>query len=101
LKTTHLLSVVGALLALAPAADAFDRVITHDNRFLQCKKVREEAGNYRIEFEHDVVVLAKDKVKAVEVSGNMADYVPKDDDERQKLAQGFIKYKGKWFSKAA
>ncbi|MBL8804598.1 MAG: DUF1570 domain-containing protein [Planctomycetes bacterium] len=101
MKTIQLLSLVGALLTLAPVADAFDRVITHDNRFLECKKVREDGSNYRIEFEHDVVVLAKDKVKAVEISGDMSDYVPKDDDERQKLAQGFIKYKGKWFSKAA
>ncbi len=91
-----------ALLALSSLAQAaFDRVITHDNRILECRKAREEGGNYRLEFEHGVITLAKDKVKAVEIQGDMSDYVPKDDDERQKLAQGFVKYRGRWLSKMA
>lgn len=91
-----------ALLALGSLAQAaFDRVITHDNRILECRKAREEGGNYRLEFEHGVITLAKDKVKAVEIQGDMSDYVPKDEDERQKLAQGYVKYKGRWMSKPA
>jgi tetratricopeptide (TPR) repeat protein len=97
--TTVLASTALATAAFEPAA--FDRVITHDNRVLECKKVREEGANYRVEFEHGVLTLAKDKVKAVEVQGDMSDYVPKDDDERAKLAQGYVKYRGRWLSKPA
>lgn len=89
-------------MVLASSAQAaFDRVITYDNRILECRKAREEGGNYRLEFEHGVITLAKDKVKAVEIQGDMSDYVPQNDDERQKLAQGYVKYKGRWMSKPA
>ncbi len=99
LAAASLATTALATAAIEPAS--FDRVITHDNRVLECKKVREEGANYRVEFEHGTLTLAKDKVKAVEVQGDMSDYVPKDDDERAKLAQGYVKYRGRWLSKPA
>ncbi len=90
-----------ALISLASSALA-DRVITIENRVLEPKKVREKDGGYVIEFEHGTVVLRdKSLVKAVEIEGDMSDYVPANEDERQKLAQGFVRYRGKWMSKSA
>ncbi len=31
----------------------------------------------------------------------MSDYVPQNDDEREKLEQGYVRYQGKWLSKPA
>jgi tetratricopeptide (TPR) repeat protein len=53
-------------------------------------------------FEHGEIVLADGSaVQAVEIEGDMSEYVPKDEDERAKLAQGFVRYRGKWLSKPA
>jgi hypothetical protein len=85
---------VFALPALA------DRVLTRDGRVLAVKKARVEGTGYRFTFEHgDIVVNAKDGVQSVEIEGDMSEYVPQNDDEKQKLEQGYVKYKGKWFSK--
>jgi tetratricopeptide (TPR) repeat protein len=47
------------------------------------------------------VIADKSVVQSVEIEGDMSDYVPQNDDEREKLAQGYVKYKGKWLSKPA
>jgi hypothetical protein len=87
--------------ALAPLAFA-DRVITNDNRVIEVKKAREKDGGYVLQFEHGEIVLPDKKlVKAVEIEGDMSEYVPQNDDEKQKLAQGFVKYRGRWLSKPA
>ncbi|MCC7015185.1 MAG: hypothetical protein IT454_21685 [Planctomycetes bacterium] len=106
MKSIHLpwRVLIGAAVLLASAGVPAwaDRVITHDNRVLTCKKVREKDGGYLVEFEHGTVVL-KDKalVKAVEIEGDASEYIPQNDDERKKLADGYVKYRGKWFSKNA
>jgi tetratricopeptide (TPR) repeat protein len=96
-----LASTALAGVALAPLANA-DVVVTTDGRILEVKKAREKDGGYVLEFEHGTIVL-KDKslVKAVEIEGDMADYVPQNDDEKQKLAQGFVRYRSQWWSKPA
>jgi hypothetical protein len=96
--------VASFVLASALAADALsaDRVITHDNRIISVKKAREKDGGYVLQFEHgEITIPDKAAVKAVEIEGNMADYVPADDDEKSKLEQGYVKYRGKWLSKKA
>ncbi|NUP96782.1 MAG: hypothetical protein HUU28_11525 [Planctomycetaceae bacterium] len=89
-----------ALLLLAPAWA--DRLVTTDNRVLVCRKARAEGDGYKLEFENGTIVLAdKSLVKAVEIEGDMSDYVPANEDERKKLEQGYVKYKSKWMSKPA
>ncbi len=86
-----------ALLASSALAD---RVLTKDGRVLAVKKARVEGQGYRFTFEHgEIVVPTKELVQSVEIEGDMSEYVPANDDEKEKLAQGYVKYKGKWFSK--
>ncbi len=89
------------LLAWAPLARA-DRVITADGREVTPLKAREEGGGYRLVFEHGEIVLEdKSLVQAVEIEGDMSDYEPQNDDERDKLAQGYVRFGGRWLSKPA
>jgi len=93
---------LGALLfACVPLARA-DRLVTTDGRVIELKKARAEGEGYRLSFQNGEILL-KDKsaVKAVEVEGDMSDYVPKDETERANLAKGFVKYGGAWMSKQA
>ena len=85
-------------LALTCAAPArADRVLTTDGRVLAPKKARVEGAGYRLEFENGTIVLAdKSLVASAEIEGDMSDYVPANDDEREKLAQGYVKYRGRW-----
>src|SRR4029079_1121814 len=95
-------ALVGVALAcLAPFASA-DRVVTQDGRILAPKKARPEGAGYKLEFEHGVIVVPdKSLVREVEIEGDMSDYVPQNDDEKQKLAQGYVKYRSRWMSAPA
>src|SRR6187431_1973478 len=74
-----------------------DRVVTTDGRILAPKKARAEGAGYRLEFENGTILLTdKSLVASAEIEGDMSDYVPANDDEREKLAQGYVKYRGKW-----
>jgi len=87
------------LLALATPSALADRVLTTDGRVLTPQKAREEGAGYRLTFVHGVVVLTdRALIASAEIEGDMADYVPQNDDERQKLAQGYVKHRGKWMS---
>lgn len=88
------------LLALGGAAAA-DTLVTEDGRVLECKKARESQQGYTLTFENGVIEVPRALVAEVAIEGDMADYTPQNDDEAQKLAQGFVKYRGKWMSKAA
>jgi hypothetical protein len=90
-----------ALVCCAPFAAA-DRLVTQDGRILAPKKARPEGAGYKLEFEHGSIVLPdKSLVREIEIEGDMADYVPQSDDEKQKLAQGYVKYRGRWMSAPA
>jgi tetratricopeptide (TPR) repeat protein len=90
--------LAGFVFALAPARA--DRVLTKDGRVLSPKKARVQGEGYRFVFENgEILVATKDFVQSVEIEGDMSEYVPQNEDEKQKLAQGYVKYKGKWFSK--
>jgi hypothetical protein len=92
---------LGVTCFLAPFALA-DRVVTQDGRILSPKKARTEGTGYKLTFANGEVVLPdKTLVREVEIEGDMSDYVPANDDEKQKLAQGFVRYQKKWFSAAA
>src|SRR5262249_23975475 len=91
---------VGLALCAAPALA--DRVITDDGRVIQPKKARPKDGGYLLEFEMgDIFVADPSRLKAVEIEGDMSEYVPQNEDEKQRLAQGFVRFQGKWLSKPA
>ncbi|MGK2856995.1 MAG: hypothetical protein ACSLFQ_07300, partial [Thermoanaerobaculia bacterium] len=95
------LFALAALCATAPLASA-DRLITKDGRVLSCKKARPEGAGYKVVFENgEILVPDKTLVQSVEVEGDMSDYVPANDDEKKKLADGYVKYQGKWLMKPA
>jgi hypothetical protein len=95
------LALAFALAAIALSATA-DRLVTTDGRVIEVKKARVEGAGYRLTFEHGEIALAdKAAVKAVEIEGDMSDYVPKDDTEKANLAKGFVKYGGAWMTKQA
>jgi len=94
------LLLVGAFLLAASPLAFSDRVITIDGRQLTVNKARAEGEGYRLEFPHGTITLQDGSlVKAVEIEGDMSDYVPKDDRERDFLEKGFVRYHGKWMSK--
>ncbi|NOT30464.1 MAG: DUF1570 domain-containing protein [Planctomycetes bacterium] len=90
-----------ALCALA-APVAADRLITNDGRILEVEKARQlPDGSYQLVFESGEIPCPKRFVASVEVEGDMSDYVPADENERKKLADGYVRYRGKWLAKAA
>jgi hypothetical protein len=86
-------------LALAAAPLRADTLVTKDGRVIEVKKAREEGAGYRLWFEAGEITVPKEHVASVEIEGDMADYVPKDEKEKQVLAQGYVRHKGKWISK--
>ena len=89
-------------LALLGEPALADRVITDDGRVIQPKKARPKDGGYLLEFEMGEIFVADPaRLKAVEIEGDMSEYVPQNEDEKTKLAQGFVRYQGKWLSKPA
>ena len=92
---------LGVLLCTASPLWA-DRLVTTDGRILEVKKARVEGQGFRLTFDNGEIVLKDSSlVKAVEIEGDMSDYVPKDETERTNLAKGFVKYGGAWMSKQA
>src|SRR5262245_11556257 len=87
-------------VALLAASASADSLVTKDGRVIQVKKAREEGANYRLVFAAGEIVVPKSQVASVEIEGDMSDYVPKDDKEKEFLAKGYVRHKGKWMSKA-
>ncbi len=96
--------VGAALLLLLCAPDALaDRIVTKDGRVVTPAKAREVDGALKLTFETGGEIVVKDRslVRSIEVEGDMSDYVPANKDEEEKLAQGFVRYRSKWWSKPA
>jgi len=97
-RITFILLLAGLFSTSATA----DRVITDDGRIITPKKAREEGGGYRLTFESgEILLTSKEGIKAIEIEGDMSDYVPKDENEQKKLDDGYVRYRGKWYSKKA
>ena len=103
LRTASTRLACAAWLACALAAPAAaDRLITNDGRILEIKKARPlPDGSYQLVFVSGDVTCPKEFVGSVEVEGDMSDYVPANEDEKKKLADGYVKFRGKWMIKAA
>ncbi|MFT7485491.1 MAG: hypothetical protein ACI9F9_001341 [Candidatus Paceibacteria bacterium] len=89
------------LLALSPAAAAAaDRLITEDGRVIDLVKGRKTEVGYTLTFNAGEILVGPDSgIASIEIEGDMADYVPQNEDEKKKLADGFIRYRGKWMSR--
>ncbi len=94
-----LAATLAAVAVAAPAAA--DKLLTTDGRVIDVKKARKSGDDYELTFEHGTIVCPPQYVASVEIEGDMSDYVPKNDDEKQKLEQGFVRYQGRWWSKPA
>jgi tetratricopeptide (TPR) repeat protein len=95
-------ALVALVLCGSSPALLADRVVTRDGRILTPKKARAEGTGYRFVFEHGEILLEDGaQVQSVEIEGDMSDYVPQNDDERRKLADGYVRYRGRWLSKPA
>lgn len=93
---TALLLALPCLLAASAAADT---LVTRDGRVIEVAKAREDPAGYRLKFQAGEITVPKEHVASVEIEGDMSDYTPKDDKERDFLAQGYVRHKGKWISK--
>jgi len=79
-----------------------DRVITTDGRVVTPIKARKIDEGYRLEFEHgEILVTRPGLIQAIEIEGDMSDYEPRNEDEREKLERGYVRFEGKWMSKPA
>lgn len=87
-----------ALLCTCPLVSA-DTLVTADGRVIEVKKARLVGDTYRLEFEPGEILCPEEMVASVEMEGDMSEYVPKDDREREFLEKGYVRYKGKWLSK--
>ena len=102
--TTWRLAAVAlvAFLSAGSTPGFADRVVTRDGRVIEVKKARQKGDGYELELEHGTIVLPDaSAVKEVEIEGDMSEYVPRNDDEREKLEQGYVRFEGKWLSKAS
>ncbi len=86
---------------LGARSAAADTLVTVDGRIVECREARESAAGYALTFEHGSIEVPRSAVAEVVSEDGLSDYVPQNEDERQKLAEGFVRYRGKWMSKAA
>ncbi len=103
MRTPLVRGLAAALAVLAcSTALAADRLVTSDGRILEVKKARAlPDGSYRLVFENGEITCPAKYVASVEIEGDMSDYVPQNEDEKKKLEQGFVRYRGRWLSKPA
>ncbi len=88
------------LAALAAPLGA-DTLVTKDGRIVEVEKARETDGVYRLEFSCGEIVCPPEHVASVEIEGDMSEYEPKDEREREYLEKGFVRFEGRWISKPA
>ncbi len=93
------LTALPVLVLLASSNAWADRLVTVDGRILEVDRARLEGDHYRLEFPPGVVLCPVSLVASVEIEGNMEDYEPKDEREREFLQKGYVRYQDKWISK--
>lgn len=90
------------LLAVPPASardigiprDGLDRVLTDDGRVLEAKVAPGEKGEVRLEFPAGSIVVPEGRLVSVRLWKDF-DPQPRDDDERAKTAEGFLRWGGR------
>jgi len=90
--------LLASILLTAPGFA--DRLITKDGEVVEVLKARQLSdGSYELLFKSGRIVCSASHLKEVEIEGDMSDYVPQNEDEKQKLEKGFVRFEGKWLSK--
>ncbi|MAE27948.1 MAG: hypothetical protein CMJ87_03030 [Planctomycetes bacterium] len=91
---------LGLALILVPRPVLADRVLTTDGRVLTPQKARKSETGYTLTFANGSVEVGADQgISEVEIEGDMSDYVPQNETEREKLEKGYVKYRSQWMSK--
>jgi len=95
----------GQIVSLAVNSEILlaDRIVTKDGRVLTPFKARQQGSVLKLVFDTGGEIEVKDRslIRSVEVEGDMSDYVPANEEEEEKLAQGYVRYRSKWWSKMA
>jgi tetratricopeptide (TPR) repeat protein len=103
------IGLVATAAALLAAPAPADRIVTATGQVLE-GKLRDPDGKvpvpplqpetrYRFALESGTIYVPGSHIRSFEVEGDMADYVPRDDKEREMLDKGFVRFEGKWISK--
>ena len=96
------LTLAAPLLALLAPDLCADRLITEDGRIIELVKARQTDEGYTLTFKAGELTVGPDSgIASIQIEGDMSDYEPQNDDEREKLEQGYVRYEGKWLSKVA
>jgi tetratricopeptide (TPR) repeat protein len=96
----HSLAACALSLLFLSAPARADRVLTEDGRILIPEKARKSETGYTITFANGTIEVGMDQgIREVEIEGDMSDYVPQNEDEREKLEKGYVKYRSQWMSK--
>ncbi len=96
-----LLTAALAVLALAVlAADVpADVLQLKDGRIIEGKPLEQVKGGIKIKYKHGDVFVPQKLILDVIFSNPDGTYKPRNDKEAEKLAKGFVPYKGKWIPK--
>ncbi|MHC4598031.1 MAG: tetratricopeptide repeat protein [Planctomycetota bacterium] len=92
---------VGVVLALAVGMEAAnaDTLQLKDGRFFTFPKIFVVEGGYKIPFSNGDVIVPESMVLEAVILSNPSAYKPKNDEEKEKLEQGFVPYEGKWIKR--
>ncbi len=98
MKIFRILIVLASFSSLG-ANSLADRLITKDGNVIEVEKARQlQDGTYELTFKAGTIICPEDEIREIEIEGDMSDYVPKNENEKRKLEQGFVRYDGKWLS---
>ncbi|MHC4944228.1 MAG: tetratricopeptide repeat protein [Planctomycetota bacterium] len=75
-----------------------DTLITHHGKVVE-GKIREEGEGYLIQWDQASITVPATLVKQVEY-GDPTRYMPETEEDKENVAKGFVKYKGRWISKS-
>ena len=88
-----------ALLALSPAAEAYDKVLLKDGRLIEGKLLESDDSDYvRLRLSGVDIPIRAELVDKTFVE-DLEDYKPKDKKEEQYLAKGWVLFEGRWMSR--
>ncbi|HJO26891.1 MAG: hypothetical protein CMK00_03345 [Planctomycetes bacterium] len=98
--TSKFIFGLALILGLGAEPVLADRVLTSDGRVLTPLKARKSEAGYVLTFASGSIEVGHDQgISQVEIEGDMSDYVPQNETEREKLEKGYVKYRSQWMSK--
>jgi tetratricopeptide (TPR) repeat protein len=91
--------LTAVLLACLTGTGAADTLLLQDGRIFDGVKLVRGADGATVEFEHGKILVPWSKIRECIIPGDDG-YQPKDDEERKKLDEGYVRYEGKWVKPA-